>query len=501
MREEEENLESNDEERVAGHTTKSYGIAIDPGLIPSVPVDEQASVLRNLGVNVFNQDEFEEGVLKQVDQAIAVKETEEIVKGWEKNLKAVNEDIKTVEKELLEINKILQGLEGKIANSHESWHRSQAIQKQRDNKLRQLKKLQATQRSLHHKLGIGDEGEHDLQVQGEIKCDGFDQDQEINKLPLVTENHSEKDVLVKKGEMTPFGGTVENARGSHDLQSVATALQGSGLQPESGVDEPCLNKNRRTQEGCQAIRSLADDRESNGDDDGDDDEYLPDDGELKYSWYEEDDEEGSGRMDVRKGKKWASTSKHSLNIAYREDDACRPKKKRKTKKGKMKTRTRPIDDGSEKIYRQRIRELRIKELLKKRRDSQVDDGDDEELPDMEFDKGLKVPGKIWHKLYKYQQTGVQWLWELHCQQAGGVIGDEMGLGKTIQIIAFLAGLKYSKISVKKSKRGGLGPVLIVCPVTVLHQWVQEFHRWWPEFRVAVLHETGTYQGFKVYSHH
>ena len=40
-------------------------------------------------------------------------------------------------------------------------------------------------------------------------------------------------------------------------------------------------------------------------------------------------------------------------------------------------------------------------------------------------------------------------------------------------------------------------MLIICPVTVLHQWVQEFHRWWPEFRVAVLHETGTYQGFKV----
>lgn len=47
------------------------------------------------------------------------------------------------------------------------------------------------------------------------------------------------------------------------------------------------------------------------------------------------------------------------------------------------------------------------------------------------------------------------------------------------------------------RRGGLGPVLIACPVTVLHQWVQEFHSWWPEFRVAVLHETGSYQGFKV----
>lgn len=51
---------------------------------------------------------------------------------------------------------------------------------------------------------------------------------------------------------------------------------------------------------------------------------------------------------------------------------------------------------------------------------------------------------------RYQQTGVRWLWELHCQQAGGILGDEMGLGKTIQIIAFLAGLSYSKIRTRGS---------------------------------------------------
>ena len=31
------------------------------------------------------------------------------------------------------------------------------------------------------------------------------------------------------------------------------------------------------------------------------------------------------------------------------------------------------------------------------------------------------------------RTGLTWLWELHCQRAGGIIGDEMGLGKTIQV--------------------------------------------------------------------
>lgn len=91
---EEENFQEDEETSPVSHKTKSYGISIDSGLIPSVPVEEQAAVLRNLGVNVFNQDEFEEGVLKQVDEAIAVKETEEIVKGWEKNLKAVDEDIR-----------------------------------------------------------------------------------------------------------------------------------------------------------------------------------------------------------------------------------------------------------------------------------------------------------------------------------------------------------------------------------------------------------------------
>ena len=47
-----------------------------------------------------------------------------------------------------------------------------------------------------------------------------------------------------------------------------------------------------------------------------------------------------------------------------------------------------------------FRELRIQELLKKRSDSQAEERDEEEFPDMEFDKGLKIPGKIWHKLYK-----------------------------------------------------------------------------------------------------
>lgn len=36
----------------------------------------------------------------------------------------------------------------------------------------------------------------------------------------------------------------------------------------------------------------------------------------------------------------------------------------------------------------------------------------------------------------------------------------------------------------------------MCPTTVMHQWVKEFHNWAPNFRVAVLHGSGSYSGTK-----
>ncbi|KAK8192764.1 DNA repair protein rhp26 [Zalaria obscura] len=103
--------------------------------------------------------------------------------------------------------------------------------------------------------------------------------------------------------------------------------------------------------------------------------------------------------------------------------------------------------------------------------------------DTEFEGGYRIPGDIYPSLFDYQKTGVQWLWELYSQQVGGIIGDEMGLGKTIQVISFLAGLHYSKKVTK--------PIIVVCPATVMKQWVNEFHRWWPPLRVSILHTSGS----------
>jgi len=45
----------------------------------------------------------------------------------------------------------------------------------------------------------------------------------------------------------------------------------------------------------------------------------------------------------------------------------------------------------------------------------------------------KLPRKIAKMLYPHQLDGLNWLWSLHCQGKGGILGDDMGLGKTMQV--------------------------------------------------------------------
>lgn len=109
-----------------------------------------------------------------------------------------------------------------------------------------------------------------------------------------------------------------------------------------------------------------------------------------------------------------------------------------------------------------------------------EDADGEETPFVELEGGLKIPEAIFSKLFDYQKVGVQWLWELHCQRAGGIIGDEMGLGKTVQVTAFLGALHFSNM---------YKPSIIVCPVTLLRQWKREVQKWYPRFHVEILHDS------------
>ncbi|KAG8046241.1 hypothetical protein GUJ93_ZPchr0008g14197 [Zizania palustris] len=109
------------------------------------------------------------------------------------------------------------------------------------------------------------------------------------------------------------------------------------------------------------------------------------------------------------------------------------------------------------------------------------------LPPVILEGGLRIPGTIYTQLFDYQKVGVQWLWELHCQRAGGIIGDEMGLGKTVQVLSFLGSLHNSAM---------YKPSIVVCPVTLLQQWQREARRWYPKFKVGILHDSANSSGRK-----
>lgn len=177
---------------------------------------------------------------------------------------------------------------------------------------------------------------------------------------------------------------------------------------------------------------------------------------------------------------------------FSDDDIDVSKPKRKKHIINEEDEFRNIDDGDEKVYQNRLEQWVTKRsaLRKIHRPDYVDDPNKPEwvkphptVNDAILNDEFRVPGDIYPSLFDYQKTGVQWLWELYSQKTGGIIGDEMGLGKTVQIIAFLAGLQYSGLL--------KGPCLVVCPATVMRQWCNEFHRWWPAFRVVILHSIGS----------
>ncbi len=82
----------------------------------------------------------------------------------------------------------------------------------------------------------------------------------------------------------------------------------------------------------------------------------------------------------------------------------------------------------------------------------------------EMRAGLKV------ELRPYQARGIAWLRETTAAHGGAVLSDEMGLGKTVQAIGFLLG------------RAELGPQLVICPTSLVGNWVHEIERFAPELR-------------------
>jgi SNF2 family DNA or RNA helicase len=81
-------------------------------------------------------------------------------------------------------------------------------------------------------------------------------------------------------------------------------------------------------------------------------------------------------------------------------------------------------------------------------------------------------------LRPYQARGMSWLHFLGRWGFGACLADDMGLGKTVQALALVQHLRET---------GHGGPVLLVCPTSVIANWQREAARFTPGLRVLVHH--------------
>ncbi|HEY9734102.1 MAG TPA: DEAD/DEAH box helicase [Drouetiella sp.] len=91
---------------------------------------------------------------------------------------------------------------------------------------------------------------------------------------------------------------------------------------------------------------------------------------------------------------------------------------------------------------------------------------------------LTAPDDFCGILRNYQTRGYSWLHFLSQWGLGACLADDMGLGKTIQTLALIA---------KQKAEGAQGPVLLVCPTSVVSNWCKEAARFAPGLSVMVHH--------------
>ena len=99
----------------------------------------------------------------------------------------------------------------------------------------------------------------------------------------------------------------------------------------------------------------------------------------------------------------------------------------------------------------------------------------------DFAKPVDVenPADLKGELRPYQLTGLKWLWTNISKGFGCCMADDMGLGKTIQVISLILKLKEEK----KLKH----PVLVVCPTTLMGNWMKELQMFAPSLKVTTYH--------------
>ena len=89
---------------------------------------------------------------------------------------------------------------------------------------------------------------------------------------------------------------------------------------------------------------------------------------------------------------------------------------------------------------------------------------------------VQIPETLDAELRPYQEEGFRWMARLKIWDAGACLADDMGLGKTVQAIAMML------------HQAENGPILVVCPASVVPNWGTELQKFAPSLNVVNLRQ-------------
>lgn len=110
-----------------------------------------------------------------------------------------------------------------------------------------------------------------------------------------------------------------------------------------------------------------------------------------------------------------------------------------------------------------------------------------ELDAEEYSADVTAPLGLNAQLREYQVKGLAWLQFLRKHGLGGILADDMGLGKTLQVLSFIQWQKEQQMLNQ--------PALVICPTSLVNNWLSEAAKFTPDLKVVVLHGANRHQQF------
>ncbi|KAG2733797.1 hypothetical protein G9P44_003322 [Scheffersomyces stipitis] len=433
--------------------------------------------LEALGAKLVDQDSLETSITRRANEALLSKDAELDQKRLEKATKDLNSTLKRI-----------SILESRLNNPRTKLSERQKL---RDEiKWFEQNELVPRRRDVEDITARLEESKKQLDGAQSAK-EGNTVESKNEKLP----GETEKEFLIRTGKITAFG----NINSFQQIGQETEQVKSHVFLRAPGFEDTQTMKIEKSKEDFDMDNTVEQDSIDEDEESYDDNGALLEDQDRDQDFQDTQEdlgEDSDGSVyEVEKEEDSNSDSETPI-VKTEEDDLIEnnnydSEELNDAEEESSTTYLRNVDDGDELVYQQRLRQWVSRRASL--RGTEVSDSSKQEwfkphptIPDAVLNNQFKLPGDIYPSLFDYQKTCVQWLWELYSQKTGGIIGDEMGLGKTIQVISFVAGLHYSGLLDK--------PVLVVVPATVLNQWVNEFHRWWPPLRCIILHSIGSGMG-------